>query len=430
MATTGITRLDDLLAGVGAPIGLNEPAPSFAVGAVQDLLKCWFPDTLPLTDYWPKVAGRKWAAPLFFAQGSASAHYGVYDQRMHNLVLAVQQKWNRLEGKPFDLPETGEIDRLTLSMLPIGTAHQPYATPGYFIFAHELKLTHTLKALTMIAARECLCDFTTPNRNNDGPGLGAGLSCGLFHWSQKTGRLFELIDYFFEKAPDALSAIFGDKPNTLGPIGPYFRIKRVLDQLELKNVALYTRASAAQHNTDFPNERKRKAGDSIDRSLEFANPDPGQPNWLNCFTEMLSTVRFQKLMLEFGLATIQRMYDDTYEGYPEDYRPIPGEGVKQWAPKLTTERGVIFTLDMVNQHGKDVKTWYRRFVTAHPNAGEGEILHELQDRGGEFWMKLKPLATKPEQVKAKESQRDGDRARRQFYLDTWYLGPDVYDPRL
>jgi hypothetical protein len=352
-------------------------------------------------------------APLFLV--NPKENYGNYGPRTQGLVSAFQQKWNSFANKPWVLPTDGKVDSLTLKTLLTPGAAEPYATPGYFIFNKGKQFTHMLKALALIASRECACEFTKTNRNGD----GAGLSLGLLHWAQKPARLWELMQYFHTQAPESLSAIFGDQP-VLG--GGQSNIDAVLAQLHLGGAALYSKQT--------PPPPGRKNGDSIDRNLEFAKPDQGRPDWFRCFSAMLANRMFQGLLLDFALLTLARMYDENSPGYPAGLPSIPGQGLLQWGgAKIKSELGVVFTLDLINQHGNNARRFYEKIVAATPGISEADLLVQLQTLAKNSWIKQKPANKSEKQKQTEQANSEADERRRAFYLSLgWYLPAAVFVP--
>jgi hypothetical protein len=234
----------------------------------------------------------------------------------------------------------------------------------------------------LIASQECACRFETTNRNSD----FAGLSLGIVHWAQKPGRLVELFDCFYLKEPDELAKLFGDKPGA-----KHENIKKVIDHLRKAGTVLYS-------DTTLP-PKGRKKGDSIDRDLEFARPDPGKKNWYLCFQNTLKSRLFQKLMLEFALATIRRTYDET-------------------SPRLSGRQ--------------KPKNWYAEIIKKTPDISEQALLEEFRDRAKKFWIKKKPPEDKKseKQKQVEKQNSEGDERRRNFHLNTWYTRSDKeFDPQ-
>lgn len=418
MRPTGIERIDQLLSGAAEPIGPGE-TDQFAIGAIQDLLHCWYPTVEPIKEYLPKGRGLREPAPLFL-RGSQKGQgiYGEYTDRTAGLVRGFQQKWNTREDPPWTLNADGTVDKLTLqSMLLFPARLSPFVTPGYFLFAAEKQLTHLLKALVLIASQECACKFETTNRNQD----FAGLSLGIIHWAQKPGRLAEPIKYFYQREPEALAKLFGDKPGA-----KHVNIKKVIAQLDLAGAALYSDKTLPPPG--------RKKGDSINRDLEFARPDLGKTNWYQCFQNMLKNRLFQQLMFDFALATIRRMYDENSPDYPAGFPKIPGQGLLQWGgDKITSEKGVIFTLDLINQHGGKPKDWYAEITKDEPAISEQQLLEKFKERAKKFWIKKKPAENKKseKQKQVEKQNSEADERRRNFILNTWYTNWDTpFDPQV
>jgi hypothetical protein len=420
MFSSGIERIDTLLSDTPAPsIGPGE-ADKFAVGVIQDLLHCWYPKIEPIKEYLPKGASYRQPAPLFLLRRPGQSEvYGEYGDQTTALVHAFQEKWNSYESPPWALTVDGKVDKLTLqSMLLSPGQLEPFVTPGYFVFVKKKKFTHFLKALALIASQECACKFTTTNRNGD----GAGLSCGVVHWAQKPGRLWELFQYFYQQAPDELAKLFGDDQAS-----KHANIKKVLAHLKQGKKVLYWEKNLPP--------KERKLGDSIDRNMEFARLGIGEEknrNWYECFLNTLGSELFQGLMFDFAVATLHRMYDKDSPGYPFSDE-IPGQGLLQWGgEKIKSEKGVIFTLDLLNQHGKDPKKWYAEFTAKDPDISEDELLVKFRERAKRSWIRSKPPEDKktPNQKQVEKRNSDGDERRRNFILHTEYTDLKPFDPQL
>ncbi|WP_315763640.1 peptidoglycan-binding domain-containing protein [Bradyrhizobium sp. SZCCHNS2005] len=381
---TGIPKLDRLLNDAGeSPLGegANEPA----VGIVHDLINRFDPKLARLRPLLPKSWKKAKAAPLPSADG-----YPVYAAKTAALVGAFQ----KLGG----LPVTGKVDHATISALRTAQETKVLITPAELIFTHGLKYTHFLKAIVLTGGRECRFDFTVMNRNSD----RAGLSLGVLHWAQRPKRLAELIEFLRRRSPVWLNTnfvdlIFGGKSD----------MDRVIAHLRLGAAGL------------------DKKGWSKNPDLEFAQPPMAVAKyWPACFETLVGTPFAQAAMVEMAIKTFRKLYDDSYADYPGDETNLVGRDLKVYAPKLKSERAVIFALDMINQHGGHVPTYYKNFDTGHPDATEQQILESLRKQAADFWLGQTDYS--PE-VRAKNAA--ADTGRRNFFLQTKNLSSDVdFDP--
>lgn len=176
MISTGIGRIDQLLADAAAPpIGAGE-ADAEAVGVVQDLL---------IGHGFRRIPG---------LLGPARGRFGPQT----TAAVAEFQKKNAL-------PETGAVDAATLRRMAELPATQPIASRGYLALVLDLAWTGFPRLVSLTAQFEAAGCFTAMNRNTD----KAGLSFGLIQWAQKPLRLGELLKAFFAADAQKFVEIFG-----------------------------------------------------------------------------------------------------------------------------------------------------------------------------------------------------------------------------
>jgi hypothetical protein len=382
---TGIPKLERLLLDPKEPPlakGMTDPA----VGVFHDLLNRFDPTLAQLR---PKLSkGWKKAKPPPLPSLDI---YQDFSAKTEALISAFQS----LRG----LDVNGTIDNKTALALVLAENNKKLITPAELIFGHGLKLSHTLTAVILTGGKECRFDFTVMNRNGD----GAGLSLGVLHWAQRPGRLAELIVFLRDRSPvaggiKAVDTLFGGTK-------------------QLDTVIAHLKLGAKGLKAD---------GKSVDPKLEFAVPDPKvPPNWLDCFRSLVALPFAQAAMIEMATKTFRKLYDDAYADYPGDPKNLVGRDLKVYAPKLKSQRAVVFALDMINQHGGHVRDYYKECMKDHPNADEKAILTYLTERAAKFWLEQK----KEKSEEKRKKNAAADTARRNFFINTKNLSSEIdFDP--
>ncbi len=182
MALSGISRIDDLNAGVptATPIGPGDPDKQ-SVGLIQDLLSGQGQKNLP---------------------SLLSPNYGSF-----GLLTSAAVKRFRVQQS---LPAGSEIDVQTLQCLVRAPAAAPIASQGYLTLVLDCTYCGLAKILSVVAQMEGGGKFGALNLNTD----KAGLSFGLIQWAQKPGRLTEILSAFFAaSAADFIRILGGGDPN-------------------------------------------------------------------------------------------------------------------------------------------------------------------------------------------------------------------------
>ncbi len=379
--STGILRIDRLLSEDGEPPLEQNSKDGDAIGVVHDLINRFDYRLKRMRPFLPPRATWR-GAPL-----PGDRNYMVFDGRTAALVSAYQKLRER--------ETTGKVDRGTLASLIAEPASKALITSGHAICEHGFKHSHFLKALALTAGRECRFDSTVMNLNDD----GAGLSLGVLHWAQKPGRLYELIVLLRELVADVrvFDRAFGDDATVQGMIAHLKKDKNGLT------------ATGASNNPRY----------------EFTRALAGQKNWIPCFKSVLATRDVQYLSLEYAMHTYRRMYDESYQGYPSAVKNLAGHGLTTYAPKLKSERAVVFALDMINQHGWRVRSLYKKYTAAKPDATEAQILTALREGARNYWLGLKA----PPTLQGRQRNADADSERRDFFLNTPNLASDKdFDP--
>jgi hypothetical protein len=176
MAATGISKIDQLLAGDGAPgIGPDDPDGD-AVGIVQDLLLGLGFSGLP---------------------GIRDAARGRYGPRTTDSVRTFQQSCG--------LNPSGAVDEPTLQQMISKPATRPAASRGHLCLVLDLMYQGLTRVMSLTSQFEGAGLFGAINRNTD----KAGLSYGLIQWAQKPGRLHEILAEFRKQEPDVFVKVLG-----------------------------------------------------------------------------------------------------------------------------------------------------------------------------------------------------------------------------
>ncbi len=124
---------------------------------------------------------------------------GVFGPRTTRSV----REFQRAQG----LGESGRVDGATLRKLIEIRAQDPRAGQGYLMLVLELAFTGMLRLAGWTAHFEGDGLFTAVNPNTD----GAGVSFGLLQWTEKSGRLGELLREFEREEPRVFAEIFEDR---------------------------------------------------------------------------------------------------------------------------------------------------------------------------------------------------------------------------
>ncbi len=177
MSKTGITRIDDLLAGVPGsnPIVPGDPD-RIAVGGIQDLLIGLGNQRLP------------------DVRLPAHGNYGP-------MTSTAVQQFRAAHG----LPPSDIVDANCLAALAHTPHPNPVATLCYIALALDFDITPMTYLMTLTGLWETNARFAALNRNTD----RAGLSFGLIQWAQKPGRLNEIVAAFHDADAERFHSTFG-----------------------------------------------------------------------------------------------------------------------------------------------------------------------------------------------------------------------------
>jgi len=177
VALCGISRIDDLMAGVAAAAGIGAGDPDReAVQVVQSLLT---------------GQGEKGLPSLL------SADYGLFG----GVTAAGVNSFRARVG----LPAGSQIDSKVFQSLVKTPAPAAIISRGYLTLALDFEYDGLAKILSVVAQMEGAGKFGALNLNTD----KAGLSFGLIQWAQKPGRLAEILNAFFAASAADFVRILG-----------------------------------------------------------------------------------------------------------------------------------------------------------------------------------------------------------------------------
>ncbi|SPE43472.1 N-acetylmuramoyl-L-alanine amidase domain/peptidoglycan binding domain protein (fragment) [Candidatus Sulfopaludibacter sp. SbA3] len=186
MANTGISRIDDLMAGAPgvAPLGAGDPDRD-AVGAIQDLLTGFGNRQLPDV-----------RLPSHGTFGS--------------MTSAAVQRFRSSQG----LPDSTLVDSVCLAALARGNPSDPMACRSYIALALDVEVDEMTYLMTLTGLWEANARFALLNLNTD----RAGLSFGVIQWAQRPGRLKEILTAFHDADGDRFSNTFGGEVAAAGSL--------------------------------------------------------------------------------------------------------------------------------------------------------------------------------------------------------------------
>jgi hypothetical protein len=296
MALTGISRIDDMLAGRSTdPIGAGGDAET--VGFIQDLLIGHDFRGLP---------------------GILGAGRGTFGPHSTDAVRQFQEARN--------LPATGTVDGRTLETLARTPWARPFACCGYLTLVLDLDFTGLARLVSLTSQFEGAGRFTALNRNTD----RAGLSFGLIQWAQKPSRLNELLRAFQAAQPAAFVRILG--------AGSEADARGLID------------------HTARPRGGTDDDGRAVDPRFDLIAPP-----WDARFIAAGNDPDLQRVQIDTAIAAFKNSI----------------ARVNAFAPRIQSERGIAFMLDLANQHGDGGAESIFRKVDA-PGLSNDDLLTALQ----------------------------------------------------
>jgi peptidoglycan hydrolase-like protein with peptidoglycan-binding domain len=224
------------------------------------------------------------------------------------------------------LPPTGVVDGATLDRLARAPWAQPFACCGYVTLVLDLDFTGLVRLVSLTSQFEGAGRFTALNRNSD----RAGLSFGLIQWAQKPGRLNELLRAFEAAEPAAYGRIFG--------AGNEADARGLID------------------HTARPRGGTDDQGRTLDPRFDLIAPP-----WDARFIAAGSDPALQRVQIDTAIAAFHKSI----------------ARLQLFAPRIQSERGIAFMLDLANQHGDAGAESIFRAADA-PGVSDQDLLAALQ----------------------------------------------------
>ncbi|MBV9879598.1 MAG: peptidoglycan-binding protein [Gemmatirosa sp.] len=296
----------------------------------------------------------------------ASPSRGVFGPATTAALRDFQQRCG-VPAAPPDDATRATVDAATLRALIATPAAKPTACGGYLSLVLDFPFTGMLRVMSLTTQFEGGGKFAAQNRNHD----RAGLSFGLIQWAQRPGRLTEILLAFRAANPSRFAQIFGGGDADLA-----------------QRLIAHTRK---------PDGGLDAAGHATDPAFELiAEP------W---------TTRFQQAALDRDFQRVQ--VDTAMRAFRGSFA-----GIQAFAPRVASERGVAFLLDVANQHGDGgVKSIFNAVggaSLAEPallEAMERESVRRVEGKFG-------PTS----------DEADSTRSRRRAFRTTPFLSDGPFDP--
>lgn len=282
-----------------------------------------------------------------------SPSYGVFGP----LTTAAVQNFRAQQG----LPAGSQVDAQTLQQMVQAPPGAPVASRGYLTLALDFTFDGLTKILSIVAQMEGAGKFGALNLNTD----RAGLSFGLIQWAQKPGRLAEILSAFLAASSQDFARIFGAGDSTL--------------------------SDGLLAHTRQPNGGVDGAtGETTDPAFDLIT----EP-WVSRFRQAALWKPFLQVQVQTALKAFAGALSL----------------IRQFAPELTSERGVAFMLDLANQFGNGgARSIYQ--AVKQDGMSESDLLAAMADES---------VARIQNPFKA------GTQARRRNFLTTSFLSDGPFD---
>ncbi|MGB7924318.1 MAG: hypothetical protein WCF57_13830 [Pyrinomonadaceae bacterium] len=271
---------------------------------------------------------------------------------------------HNLPAIPANNPQVATVDGATLRELataPTEANARPTATRGYLTLTLDFPFTGMLKVMSLTTEFEGGGKFTAQNKNTD----AQGLSYGLIQWAQGQRRLPDILIAFQRDEPQKFTEILGSGDANLA--------QRLID---------HTRRTRGGTNSN---------GTTTDSNFNLIR-DP----WTARFTRAGLDPALQRVQVTTALAAFNDSFDRLHTN----------------APRIRSERGVAFMLDLANQHGDGGARSIFQAVNS-PSLSEMELLRRMT----------------AESVRRVQAQfRAGTRTRRESFVNTTLLSNQDFDP--
>ena len=276
-----------------------------------------------------------------------SRDYGILGPR----TTAAIQNFRTQQG----LPPGNQIDVQCMRSLVQAVPTEPVISRGYMTLVLNFPYSGLAKILSVVAQMEGAGKFSAMNLNHD----KAGMSFGLIQWAQKPGRLTEILQAFSNSSPADFVNIFGAGDANL--------------------------ATQLIAHTRMPNGGIDPAtGLTTDAAFDLVN----EP-WVSRFRQAALFKPFQQTQVRTALGDFSASQ----------------KRIQQFAPQLTSERAMGFTIDLANQFG-DTGAQHIFEKVAEPGMTVEDILQAMADES---------VARIQDPFKA------GTQARRQHFITTTFL---------
>lgn len=276
-----------------------------------------------------------------------SATYGTWSQKLAQAIESLQ--------KQFACAATGVVDKTTLQKLIETPATDARISRAYLTLVLGYPFHGLHKILSLVAQMEGAGKFAALNRNTD----RAGLSFGLIQWAQKPGRLNEILSAMSAADRGQFVAIFGGG-----------------------DAAVADALIAHSHKPHGGVEPS--TGATVNPAFNLI-----EEPWLSRFRQAGLYPGFQKAQVEMALAAFTKSCGV----------------IHKFAPELTSERALGFTLDVANQFG---------------DAGSQQIYTRVHQPGMQEKDILEAMAAETV-ARVDDSFKAGVRARRDRFLETTFL---------
>lgn len=259
------------------------------------------------------------------------------------------------------LPAADQVDAQTLQQMVQTPASAPMASRGYLTLALDFPFGGLTKILSIVAQMEGAGKFGALNLNTD----RAGLSFGLIQWAQKPGRLAEILQAFLASSSNEFVQTFGAGDSDLA--------NRLLAHTRKPNGGV-----------------DQKTGETTDPAFDLI-----EEPWVSRFRQAVLWKPFQQVQVQTAV---------------KDFGNSLGL-IRQFAPELTSERAVAFTIDLANQFG---------------NSGARSIFQAVKQSGMSETDLLAAMADESV-ARIQDSWKAGTQARRQHFLTTSFLSDKSFD---
>jgi len=260
------------------------------------------------------------------------------------------------------LSDSDQVDTDCVNALAKAQPVDPLACRSYIALALDTEVDAMTYLVTLTALWEANAKFARLNLNTD----RAGLSFGIIQWAQKPGRLKEVLDAFHDADPVRFADCFGG----LVASRMLVHVAKTLGGVD-------------------------KQGVTTDPEFDLV----AEP-WAGRFKACGLDPFFQKVQITLATADQQAAYDE----------------IKDHVSAITSQRGVGFLMDTVNQHGKEgARSIYDAVLK--PGMSEADLLKAMRDES------VRRLTS---QFGAASAEVQSTISRRDWFLSTPVLTDEAF----